>query len=122
MNIKLKILVIESRITLTVVVNTRSQQLQVKDSILCMITASMYDGSIYFNCYPDLTLALDEPNIVKTLTLNIASSGYHVEEGSKPFALIYRIYYRLMGTQMNPCATTTLFTLFTTSLVILQTL
>ena len=38
------------------------------------------------------------PNIVKALTLNIVSSGYHMEEGSKPFALIYRIYYKLMGT------------------------
>ena len=69
-----------------------------------MITASMYDSPVYFNCYPDLTLTLDDPNIVKALTLNIASSGYHMEEGSKPFALIYRIYYRLLGTQMNPCA------------------
>ena len=55
----------------------------------------MYDGPIYFNCYPHLTLALDDPNIVKALTLNIVSSGYHMEEGSKPFALIYRIYYDL---------------------------
>ena len=74
------------------------------DSILGMITASMYDGPIYFNCYPDLTLALDDPNIVKALTLNIASSGYHMEEGSKPFALIYCIYYKLLGTQINPGA------------------
>ena len=36
-----------------------------------MITASMYDGPVYFNCYPHLTLALDDPNIVKALTLNI---------------------------------------------------
>ena len=43
-----------------------------KDSILGMITASMYDGPVYFNCYLDLTLALDDPNIVKALTLNIA--------------------------------------------------
>ena len=69
-----------------------------KDSILGMITASLYEGPVYFNCYPDLTLALDDPNIVKSLTLNIASSGYHMEEGSKHFALIYRIYYRLLGT------------------------
>ena len=74
-----------------------------KDSILGMITASLYDGPIYFNCYPDITLSLDDPNIVKALTLNIASaltlnitsSGYHMEEGSKPFHLIYRIYYKL---------------------------
>ena len=75
-----------------------------KIAFLVMITASMYDAQVYFNCYPDLTLALDDPNIVKALTLNIASSGYHMEEGSKPFALIYRIYYRLLGTQINPGA------------------
>ena len=75
-----------------------------KDSILHMITASLYDGPVYFSCYPDLTLPLDDPNIIKALTLNIASYGYHMEEGSKPFALIYRIYYRLLGTQLNPGA------------------
>ena len=69
-----------------------------------MITTSLYDGPVYFSCYPDLTLALDDPNIIKALTLNIASSSYHMEEGSKPFALIYRIYYRLLGNQLNPSA------------------
>ena len=44
---------------------------------------------------------MDDPNTVKALSLNIASSGYHMEKGSKPFALIYRIYYRLLGTQLN---------------------
>ena len=44
---------------------------------------------------------MDDSNIVKALTLNIASSGYHMEEGSKPSTLIYRIYYRLLGTQLN---------------------
>ena len=62
------------------------------DSILSMITASLYDAPVYFNCYPDISLALDDPNIVKGLTLNILTSGYDMDEGSKPFALIYRIY------------------------------
>ena len=75
-----------------------------KDSILVMITASLYDGLVYFNCYLDLILTLDDPNIIKALTLNIASSSYHMEEGSKPFALIYCIYYRLLGTKLNPGA------------------
>ena len=74
------------------------------NSILGMITASLYDGPVYFNRYPNISLALDDPNIVKGLTLNIASSGYNMEEGSKSFAMIYRIYYRLLGTQLNPGA------------------
>ena len=44
-----------------------------KDSILDMTTVSLYDGPIYFTCYPDITFALGDPNIVKALTLNIAS-------------------------------------------------
>ena len=74
------------------------------DSILGMITASLYDDPVYFNYYPDISLTLDDPNIVKALTLNILTSGYNMEESSKPFALIYRIYYRLLGTQLNPGA------------------
>ena len=66
-----------------------------------MITTSTYDDPVYFNCYPNITLALDDPNIVKGLTLNIFTFGYNMEGGSKPFALIYRIYYRLLGTQLN---------------------
>ena len=60
-------------------------------SILGMITSSLFDGPIYFNYYPDLTLALDDPNIVKALTLNILTFGYDMDEGSKPLAIIYRI-------------------------------
>ena len=44
------------------------------------------------------------PNIVKALTLNILTSGYEIYGDSKPFALIYRVYYRLLGSQLNPHA------------------
>ena len=83
--------------------DTRFKNFQ--DSILGMITVSLYDGPVFFSCYLDLTLAVDDPNIIKALTLDIASPGYQMEEGSKPFTLIYRIYYRLLGTQLNPSAT-----------------
>ncbi|KAL4645013.1 hypothetical protein ACB092_02G205600 [Castanea dentata] len=72
------------------------------DSILGMITASLYDGPVYFDCYPDLTLALDDPNIIKALTLNILTSGYDMDDGSRPFTLIYRIFYRLLDSQLTP--------------------
>ena len=75
-----------------------------RTSILGMITSSLFDGPVYFNCHPDLILALDDPNIVKVLTLNILTSGYDMDEGSKPFAIIYRIYYRLVNTTLNPHA------------------
>ena len=59
-----------------------------------MITSSLFD----------ITLALDDPNIVKALTLNILTFGYDMDEGSKPLAIIYHIYYKLLNTQLNPCA------------------
>ena len=46
-----------------------------------MITTSMFDGPVYFDCYPDICLALDDLNIIKALTLNILTSGYDMEEG-----------------------------------------
>ena len=69
-----------------------------RTSILGMITSSLFDGPIYFNCYPDITLTLDDPNIVKALNLDILTSSYDMDEGSKPLAIIYRINYRLLGT------------------------
>ena len=73
-----------------------------RTSILGMITSYLFDGPIYFYYYPDITLALNDPNIVKALSLNILTFGYDMDEGSKPFAIIYRIYYGLLSTQLNP--------------------
>jgi hypothetical protein len=36
--------------------------------------------------------------------LNIQTKGYDMEEGSRPLAIIYCIYYRLMKTSLNPQA------------------
>ena len=68
-----------------------------------MITTSLFDGPVYFDSYPDICLALDDINIIKALTLNILTFGYDMEEG-QPFVLIYHIYYRLLGSQLNPYA------------------
>jgi hypothetical protein len=62
-------------------------------SILGMIQSSLFNGHTHFDVFPNLTLSLDDINILKTLTLNVLSSGYDMEEGSKPLAIIYRIYY-----------------------------
>ena len=72
--------------------------------ILGMITSSLFDGLVYFNCHHDLTLALDDPNIFKPLTINILTSSYDMDEGSKPLAIIYHIYYKLLKTTLNPKA------------------
>jgi hypothetical protein len=62
-------------------------------SILEMIQSSLFNGPIYFDVFPNLTISLDDINILKVLTLYVLTSGYDMEEGSKPLVIIYRIYY-----------------------------
>ena len=63
---------------------------------------SLHKGSIYFNCYPNFALSLSNRNIMDALTLNIKTNGYYMKEGSEPLAIIYRIYYKLMKTTLDP--------------------
>jgi hypothetical protein len=37
------------------------------------------------------------------LTLNVLTFGYDMEEGSRPLAIIYRIYYKLLKTNIDSC-------------------
>ncbi|KAG7995198.1 hypothetical protein I3843_01G096800 [Carya illinoinensis] len=79
-----------------------SVQIAFETSILGMIQSSLFNGPVYFDCFPDLPLALNDPNILKALTLNIATSGYDMIKGSKLLAVIYRIYYRVLKSTLNP--------------------
>jgi hypothetical protein len=67
--------------------------LKFKTSILGMIQFSVYAGPIHFDVFPNLSVSLDDANFLKSLTLNIQTQGYDMEEGSRPLAIIYRIYY-----------------------------
>ncbi|CAL9012510.1 unnamed protein product [Prunus brigantina] len=71
------------------------------DSVLGMIESSLCNGPVHFDCYPDFTVSLNDPHILKTLTLNIKTFGYNVLPGTQPLALVYRIYYKVTGTNMN---------------------
>ena len=71
---------------------------------LGMVEANMSHGPICFNANPDLTISLDDGAPEKALTLRINTSGYHMIEGSRPLALVYRIYYELFKTNLNPQA------------------
>jgi hypothetical protein len=71
---------------------------------LGMVEANVSHGPFWFNANPDLTLSLDDGAPEKALTLRINTSGYHMIEGSRPLALVYRIYYKLFKTNLNPQA------------------
>jgi hypothetical protein len=75
-----------------------------KTSILGMIQSSLYAGLVHFDVFSNLTISLEDINVLKSLTLNVLTQGYDMKEGSRPLAIIYRIYYRLMKTNLNPQA------------------
>ncbi|CAL8993762.1 unnamed protein product, partial [Prunus brigantina] len=68
---------------------------------LGLIESSLCNGPVHFDCYPDFTVSLSDPHILKTLTLNIKTNGYQVLPGTQPLVLVYRIYYKVTGTNMN---------------------
>ena len=69
-----------------------------------MVEANISKGPIHFNVNPDLTLSLDDGAPEKALTLKINTTGYQMIEGSRPLALVYKIYYKLLKTNLNPQA------------------
>jgi hypothetical protein len=75
-----------------------------RTSILGMVHTSLYNGPVYFVTFPNITLALSDVNIFKALTLNVLTSGYDMLIGSQPLIIIYRIYYKLLKTNLNPQA------------------
>lgn len=90
------------------------------DSLLGVVESSLCDGPIFFQCYPNLTLSLMDPHIMKTLILDIKTMGYDMVPGSENLILIYRIHYKAMNTVVpnlreeatkliSPKGTTTLF-------------
>ena len=78
--------------------------LNFRTSILGMIQSSLFASPIHFDVFPNLTLSLDDVNMLKALTLNVLTSSYDMKEGSRPLAIIYHIYYQLMKTNLNPQA------------------
>jgi hypothetical protein len=71
------------------------------DITLGIIKSSLYNGPIHFDCYPDFTISLNEPHMLKSLLLNIKTLWYEVLEGVQPLALLYKIYYKCTGTNIN---------------------
>ena len=74
------------------------------DSLLGMVESSLFEGPVYFNCYPNYSLSLFDTNILHSLILNNKTNGYHMMKGSYPLTIVYRIHYKLMKTTLEPQA------------------
>ena len=73
-----------------------------QDALSGMVESSLYKGAIYFNCYPNFAVSLTDKTVLQTLELDIETLGYNMLEGAQPLVIVYRIYYKLMKTTLEP--------------------
>ena len=72
------------------------------DSVLNMIDSNLTNGLVYFNCFPNFSMNINDPSIFSSLTLNIKTKNMNFVEEAQNIAIIYMIYYKVMTTQLNP--------------------
>ena len=72
------------------------------DSVLSMIDSNLPNRSVYFNCFPNFSMNINDPSILSTLTLNIKTKNMNFVEEAQTITIIYKIYYKVMTTQLNP--------------------
>ncbi|KAL0001094.1 hypothetical protein SO802_014875 [Lithocarpus litseifolius] len=78
-----------------------TRHIRFKDSLLGTIQTSLSNRPVYFDCFPNFTLHLHDPHIMKAFTLNIKTHGTLMVQGTSQIALIYRVYYKCIKTNMN---------------------
>ena len=78
-----------------------TRHIRFNDSLLGTIETSLSSGPVHFNCFPDFTIHLYDPHVMKAFTLNIKTHGTLMVQGASQIALIYRIYYKCLRTNLN---------------------
>ncbi|GAV72544.1 MP domain-containing protein, partial [Cephalotus follicularis] len=71
-----------------------ARHLNFDDSLIGAIETSLYNGPVYFDGYPDLTISLTDKNILETLKINIKLHGYNMLPGSEIIAIIHHVHYK----------------------------
>ena len=78
-----------------------TRHIRFNDSLLGTIESNLSDGPVHFNCFPNFTVHLYDPHVMKALTLNIKTHGTLMVQGASQIALIYRVYYKCVRTNFN---------------------
>ena len=78
-----------------------TRHIRFNDSLLGTIESSLSGRPVQFNCFPNFTIHLHDPHVMKALTLNIKTHGTLMVQGASQIALIYRIYYKCLRTNLN---------------------
>ena len=63
-----------------------------------IMETSFCHGRVYFNVYPNLSLSLTDPNLLKAASLNIMTHGYNFLPRYETIAGVYRIHYKGFST------------------------
>ena len=71
-------------------------------SVFSMIDLNFANGLVYFNYFPNFSMNINDLSILSSLTLNIKTKNMNFVEETQTIAIIYRIYYKVMTTQLNP--------------------
>ena len=71
---------------------------------MSMIDSNLANGLVYFNCFLNFSMNMNDPSILSSLTLNIKTKNMNFVEEAQNIAIIYMIYYKVMTTQLNPRA------------------
>ena len=78
--------------------------LNVDDLLLGIFESNVAQGPVYFNCYPNFSVEIEDPNILDTLTLKVKTNKMNSKLGTRDLAVIYRVYYKLMKITIAPKA------------------
>ena len=85
-----------------------ARYLNLDNSLLAMMESNLANGSVYFNSYPNFSISTFDPNILDTFTLTVKSKNMNFVSNSRSIAVVYRVYYKVMTTTLNPKAKHTL--------------
>ena len=58
--------------------------------------SSLNKGPVSFSCYLNITVSLNDKNILKSIVLQIKTHNYKMLSGSIPIALMFRVHYKAM--------------------------
>jgi len=78
-----------------------TRHIKFNDSLLGTIESSLSFKPVHFDCFPNFTVGLHDPHIMKALTLNIKTHETLMLQGVQQIALIYRVYYKCIRTNLN---------------------
>ncbi|KAG5595050.1 hypothetical protein H5410_036282 [Solanum commersonii] len=72
--------------------------------LLLRDNSNLANGPVYFNCYPNYSIDINDQNVIDTFILNVKTKNMNSKANSREIATTYRVYYRLMKTTLAPKA------------------